>query len=116
MLQVCFVDLRPVPPEASPLSAEGFAVLVGVLLASSHLDARVLAEAVDDVDVATKVCAKRWGHVQASMAGRTVATYGPWPGDVLPTARSSNAVFDFVLVPDTKAAAHTGTHVRLSCM
>jgi hypothetical protein len=52
---VCFVDLRPVPPEAVPLSAEGFALLVGVLLASSHLDARTLADAVDDVDVATKV-------------------------------------------------------------
>lgn len=58
-LQVCFVDLRPVLPEASPLSPEGFAVLVGVLLASSHLDARALAEAVDDVDVKTKVRAQR---------------------------------------------------------
>jgi hypothetical protein len=54
-VQVCFVDLRPVPAEAAPLSAEGFAVQVGVLLASSHLDARALAEAVDDVDVKTKV-------------------------------------------------------------
>jgi hypothetical protein len=53
---VCFVDLRPVPGDAAPLNPEGFAVLVGVLLASSHLDARALAEAVDDVDVKTKGC------------------------------------------------------------
>jgi hypothetical protein len=55
LLQVCFVDLRPVPADAAALSPEGFAVLVGVLLASSHLDARALAEAVDDVDAKTKV-------------------------------------------------------------
>lgn len=55
LCQVCFVDLHPVPADAAALSPEGFAVLIGVLVASSHLDARSLAEAVDDVDVKTKV-------------------------------------------------------------
>lgn len=55
------MDLRPVPRDVSPLSPEGFAVLLAVLLAASHLDGRALAEAVDDVDVKTKVrcCARR---------------------------------------------------------
>lgn len=54
-IQVTFVDLKPIPEEAKPLSPEGFAVLVSVLVSSKHLDALELAEAVDDVDVATKV-------------------------------------------------------------
>lgn len=61
---MCFVDLRPVPDTAVPLSPEGFAVLIGVLVAASHLDARALAEAVDDVDVKTKVGPNRCAAIQ----------------------------------------------------
>ena len=53
--QVSFVDLKPIPGDAKPLSPEAFAVLVGVLVASRRLDADTLVAAVDDVDVATKV-------------------------------------------------------------
>ena len=49
------MDLRPLPAEAAAVGPEGFAVLVGALAASSSLDGKVLAGAVDDADVKAKV-------------------------------------------------------------
>eukprot|EP00878_Enallax_costatus_P003299 GHUV01003504.1.p2 GENE.GHUV01003504.1~~GHUV01003504.1.p2 ORF type:complete len:495 (+),score=107.38 GHUV01003504.1:198-1682(+) len=75
LFKVSFVDLKPIPGDAKPLSPEAFAVLVGVLVASRHLNANTLAAAVDDVDVATKV----------NIVGRFdtwSTTHGPFTGKI----------------------------------
>lgn len=45
----------PPPPDARPLSREGFAVLLSMLVSSTKLDGRALSEAVDAADLKTKV-------------------------------------------------------------
>lgn len=54
-VQVCFVDLRAVPPNAKPVSPEGFAVLLSMLTAAGKLDGWQLAQAVDATGLQTKV-------------------------------------------------------------
>ncbi len=56
MVQVCFVDLRPVPPAAKSLSPEGFAVLISMLAGLEKLDGWEISQAVDAADLKTKVC------------------------------------------------------------
>lgn len=54
-LQVCFVDLRPVPADAKAVSPEGFAVLLALLSSAEKLDGWELADVVDAADLETKV-------------------------------------------------------------
>lgn len=54
-VQVCFVDLKPVPPTAKPVTPEGFAVLLSMLTGADKLDGWELAQAVDAADLQTKV-------------------------------------------------------------
>lgn len=54
-LQVCFVDLRPVPVTAKAVSPEGFAVLLQMLSGADKLDGWELADVIDAADLETKV-------------------------------------------------------------
>jgi hypothetical protein len=56
LLQVSFVDLRPVPPTAAAVTPDGFAVLLSMLTGAEKLDGWDLAQAVDAADLETKVC------------------------------------------------------------
>jgi hypothetical protein len=57
-MQVCFIDLRPVPPAAKAVSPEGFAVLISMLTGLEKLDGWDISQAVDAADLETKVCSQ----------------------------------------------------------
>ncbi|GAX81074.1 hypothetical protein CEUSTIGMA_g8509.t1 [Chlamydomonas eustigma] len=51
LLRLHFVDLRPIPPEAQPLSIVQFQVLIALLIAEEKLDPIKLVEAIDDPSI-----------------------------------------------------------------
>jgi hypothetical protein len=64
-LQVCFVDLRPVPPTAKAVTPQGFSVLLSMLTGAEHLDGWDLSHAVDAADLEAKVSAQGGGEANA---------------------------------------------------